>query len=318
MRRAYGPQTDARQENWAFGRPPIMHRLVRRSNETDDTPYPRTLERRARPRPPLHFKRIELKYFIPDRLIPYVLERLAGYTVVDPYLVKEGRGRTSYPVTSLYFDSYDLQALDEKADGLLLRRKIRLRTYEMEFSPETPAFMEIKRRLDAVVLKDRLALGAAIDDREPPSRLLPHLLDICEDKKSKTYQEARMMAHWLNLQPTALVRYRRVAYVGRDNPKTRVTIDVDLQAAWKPPYVCGDIPMRSIGSVVAQGTDAISGRYGMLELKCDNMVPAWFHEALQDLELRRTAFSKYYLAVSTLRPHVSDDCFPHFTKGGKP
>ena len=126
----------------------------------DETPYPESLERRAHPRPPLHFRRIELKYFLPDRFLTHFVERISPYTEVDPYLVREGLGRVSYPVTSLYFDSYDLQAFHEKEDGLFYRRKIRLRAYEDEFAEASPAFLEIKRRLDSVVIKDRLSLPA--------------------------------------------------------------------------------------------------------------------------------------------------------------
>ena len=55
--------------------------------------------------PLLHFRRAELKYVVPDRLIPSLIDRISLYTQPDPYLVQEGKSRSSYPVTSLYFDS---------------------------------------------------------------------------------------------------------------------------------------------------------------------------------------------------------------------
>ncbi|KKW37218.1 MAG: hypothetical protein UY85_C0059G0007 [Candidatus Peribacteria bacterium GW2011_GWB1_54_5] len=50
---------------------------------------------------PLHFRRIEVKFLIPDRIIPAFVDRIAPYTQPDPFLVEEGRGRTEYPVSSL-------------------------------------------------------------------------------------------------------------------------------------------------------------------------------------------------------------------------
>src|SRR5947207_15583680 len=133
-------------------------------SESAPAVYPKRVERRSRPRPPLHFRRLELKYFLPDRWIRHLVEQISPFTEVDPYLVREGRGRTSYPVTSLYFDSYDLSSFLEKENGLLFRRKIRLRTYEQAFSRNAPCFIEIKRRLDSVVIKDRLPLPAGVLD----------------------------------------------------------------------------------------------------------------------------------------------------------
>src|SRR3954452_23310466 len=82
--------------------------------QTSDAAYPAVAERRSTPRAPLHFQRIELKYFLPYRYLDHFVERISRRTDIDPYLVKEGLGHTRYPVTSLYFDSYDLAAWRER------------------------------------------------------------------------------------------------------------------------------------------------------------------------------------------------------------
>ncbi len=283
---------------------------------TSDAVYPEPLERRTRARAPLHFQRIELKYFLPERLLPYFVERVSPYTDVDPYLVREGRGRTAYPVTSLYFDSLDLSAFEEKENGQLFRRKIRLRTYENEFAEEDPCFLEIKRRLDSVVLKDRLRLPRGLITPELPMSMLLGLLLSSVEKPDRTYHEAQMLRGWLNLQPTALVQYQRLALVGREDANTRLTVDRHLMGAWRPGHLLGSVPMRTIDSLIATGMNGVSGRYGLLELKCNNVVPAWFHHVVQDLELMRTAFSKYYLVVLAIRPQVLEDCDAAFVSVG--
>jgi hypothetical protein len=171
--------------------------------QTSDAYFPEIAERRAVPRAPLHFQRIELKYFLPYRQLNHFVERVSRRTDVDPYLVKEGLGRTRYPVTSLYFDSYDLAAWREKEDGQFFRRKIRLRTYTEEFTEQAPCFLEIKRRLDAVVLKDRIGLPAGVLTPDvSPTRLLAHLLANASERDA-TAMEAEMMRGWFNLQPSA-------------------------------------------------------------------------------------------------------------------
>ena len=280
--------------------------------ETGQGYYPRRLDRRSRPRPPLHFRRLELKYFLPDRWIRHLIEQVSPFTEIDPYLVREGRGRTSYPVTSLYFDSYDLSSFFEKENGLLFRRKIRLRTYEQVFSPEYPCFIEVKRRLDSVVIKDRLALPAgALDPSVPISALLRHLLDHAE-RDPLTSTEACAMASWLNLVPTAVVRYQRTALVGTADRSLRITVDRSLEGSFRPASYLGPSPLRSISNINPLGTTGITGRYALLELKCNNVIPAWLHRVIRQMELMRTAYSKYYLTVAALRPRLREDCDPQF------
>ncbi len=120
------------------------------------------------------------------------------------------------------------------------------------------------------------------------------------------------MTGWLNLQSTAVVRYRRYAWVAREDPSTRVTIDRNLCGTWKPPAMLGPLLLRSIDNVNATGTNGISGKYAILELKCNQNIPHWFHQVVQELELMRTAYSKYYLVVLALRPELLEDCDERF------
>lgn len=288
----------------------------RLAEPTSDAYYPEAAERRGSPRAPLHFQRIELKYFIPYRQIDHFVDRISRRTDVDPYLMKEGLGRTRYPVTSLYFDSYDLAAWDEKEAGQFFRRKIRLRTYQDEYSTTSPVFLEIKRRLDAVVLKDRISLPAGVlQDDMAPNRLLPYLLSKAKEQDA-TALEAHMMLGWLNLQPTAIVRYQRMALVAKEDPNMRITVDHHIQGVWKPPSIMGNVPMRSVDNINATGMNGIGGKYALLELKSNGGIPGWLHEAIQDMELNRTAYSKYYLVVLGLRPELTQDCDDRFTTTG--
>ena len=106
--------------------------------------------------------------------------------------------------------------------------------------------------------------------------------------------------------------------MGKEDPNTRVTVDRHLQGTWRPATILGTVPMRTIDSLVATGMNGISGRYGLLELKCNNVIPSWFHRVVQELELMRTAYSKYYLVVLALRPHIFEDCDSSFVSVGGP
>ena len=297
----------------------VLHRVrhePRPTTPTSDAYYPGVADRRYAPRAPLHFQRIELKYFLPYRSLDHFIERVSRRTNVDPYLVKEGKGRTRYPVTSLYFDSYDLAAWDEKENGQFYRRKIRLRTYDDEFSETVPCFLEIKRRLDAVVIKDRISLPAGVlTPRVPVTQLMPYLLARAQGQQA-TALEAHMMLGWLNLQPSAIVKYQRTALVAKEDPHTRITIDHQIQGIWRPSQILGEVPMRHVDNINATGMNAISGKYALLEVKSNNVIPAWLHQVIQDMELARVAYSKYYLVVLALRPSLQEDCDELFASSG--
>lgn len=245
------------------------------------------IERRSSP---LHFRRIELKFLLPDRLVPEFVDRIAPYTQPDPFLVDEGMGRTTYPVTSLYFDSLDLHSLYEKDAGLLSRRKVRLRTYEEEFSEDAYSFIEIKRRHDFVVSKDRLSLSVGhLRSTLPMAGLLTHLLDRVEASEEVRH-EAHVLKGWYNLQPTTLVSYMRTPFVGMQDRRFRITVDSSLRSAWKPRSLMG-----------AKMYVPCHPGFSVIELKSNHAIPAWFHDIILSFQLTRTAHSKYALCTECLR-----------------
>lgn len=252
-----------------------------------------TADTTARQQAPLHFRRIELKYMLSDRYIPHFIERIKPYTQPDPFLVEEESGRQSYPVTSLYFDSVDLHSLYEKDAGLLARRKVRLRTYEEFFSADSFAFLEIKRRHDAAVSKDRLSLSIKNLTDKLPSNLLQQLLQNVEAKQDVTH-EANLLQSWFNLQPTTLVSYHRTPFVGMQDRRFRITIDSNLRAAWKPAKLTGEQLMGHCHPGCS-----------VIELKTNHAAPAWFHAILQEFNLNRVTHSKYALSTLALRERMS-------------
>ena len=250
-------------------------------------------KRQQKQESPLHFRRIELKYLMRNQEVPELIQRLSPYTEQDPYLLAEGNGRTSYPVTSLYFDSYDCHSLLEKDAGLLSRRKVRLRTYNEHFSGTTPCFLELKRRHDSIISKDRLSLKVGrLQMNLPLSQLLDYTLSCIEAKEAVT-AEVQLLRSWYNLQPTALVRYQRIPFVGKEDSTFRLTIDHHLEGAWKPSNL-SDPDMHICMS-----------QHCVLELKFNHTVPAWFHHIIQDHNLERISYSKYARTVEHLEPVLS-------------
>ena len=104
--------------------------------------------------------RYEYKYKISTDLIPQIRDYSAPYTNEDPYLKKTSAGK--YTVRSIYFDTPDLDFYYEKMDGLKIRKKLRVRTYN-EMSDY--AFLEIKRKFVNCVAKERSKLPFIVIER---------------------------------------------------------------------------------------------------------------------------------------------------------
>ena len=131
------------------------------------------------PKLKLHFQRFEFKYYLPkskaDKLIPALL----NYLDWDPY-IKE-LNTDFYQVNSLYFDNQTFGCYWDKESGLSDRKKLRLRYYNQLSNLNSPVFLEIKRKKDALVIKDRISIDAASSSNDNFDKKLSELLNADQD-----------------------------------------------------------------------------------------------------------------------------------------
>ncbi len=105
----------------------------------------------------LHFSRFEFKYVLAPALREEIERELSHFLTLDPFVGRQS-GR-KYFVRSLYFDDPVWTHYYEKTDGMLHRKKYRLRTYTDNPRQRCAVFLEIKGRHDALVFKHRAHLG---------------------------------------------------------------------------------------------------------------------------------------------------------------
>ena len=187
-----------------------------------------------------------------------------------------------YPVgvvTSCYYDTPQLDSYQDSADGEFTKQKLRLRWYGEPVDPYAGVWLELKSRDGARSVKERFRypssgipnqLGLIIPAREELARRLQDLTGFAALPIEPT------------LQPTALIRYRRIRWQAADG-SVRTALDTEVQTA-DPRGAPIWLPIRD-GSV--------------LELKSAGELPPQLAQ-LGRLGLRRTAHSKYALAVETL------------------
>jgi SPX domain protein involved in polyphosphate accumulation len=228
------------------------------------------------------FNRYELKYVIHASQIDAITQDVLHQMAPD----RHGDASGSYVISSLYFDSADLKMLSSKVIGSRYRRKLRVRMYGEDATPDAMAMVEIKQRLGRTTQKRRVVLplrdglrlcqgGQASTDRDDPT-------------DRQVSEEIRALALALQLRPACTISYRRRAFVGSAfEPGLRITFDTDVWAS--PPRLdfCAEPPSRFL----------LPRDWAILEIKVDDKVPRWIVELVtrHGCQLRRV--SKYCLGM---------------------
>ena len=110
-----------------------------------------------------HTNRYELKYVIDESKAVAIRRFLSAHLRPSPH--NESGPFAGHPVISLYLDSPDLVFFRQAFTGHRNRTKLRIRFYDGDCN--RPAFLEIKRRVNDVICKDR-----AMITREGVRRML--------------------------------------------------------------------------------------------------------------------------------------------------
>lgn len=227
--------------------------------------------------PNLHVRRFEFKYLISNRQLDPIRKSISNFVVADPF-AREAKGGI-YPVSSLYFDNFGFFSYYEKIDGIKNRKKFRIRSYEKKLSSYSNVFVEIKKRDEVIIFKDRSCV---------PIRNVIHALELGEYDELLNAGEKDVSAQFLyyfirkSLKPVVLVTYNREAYFDSRNYSFRLTLDQNLRA------------QRSPNIDFKQGdSDEILPGYSLLEAKFNRIMPAWFGEIIKQHNLNRISFSKY-------------------------
>ena len=230
------------------------------------------------------FQRFEFKYFLPKREMGQMYSvLLRNHLVRDPFLEL---GQDGYSVNSIYFDSPTLRCYNEKISGMKNRAKLRLRTYGEQLDNPQTIFLEIKRKSDAIVVKDRTFLS--IDNyRRAISGEVLHFEK--NDRDSDILEEFTVRQRSYSMLPLVSVRYKRNPLVSRFDNNLRITFDYDIEAAG-----AGSFTDR-------KNFNPIFRDLAIMEIKYNNILPGWLHKVIQKHELNREAFSKYCYGIDTIK-----------------
>ena len=230
--------------------------------------------------------RYEFKYILNKKTSDQIEKEAQNFMIYDEHVKKELNNK--YFVRSLYFENNFSSNFYEKADGMKIRRKYRLRTYSNFFDPKVPIFFEVKGRISERTYKKRINIKNKYLNLFLSQSQNFNLLNL--------YPNNEMIINFIfdsfrkNLKPLILVDYKRRPYINKFGLYFRLTFDTNLLSSKANNLFSND--------KYSSWLECKAG-YTVLEVKFDRSIPAWFHRIIQCYNLKRKSISKFVLGMSS-------------------
>lgn len=239
--------------------------------------------------PPV-IERHELKYAIPFSLVEPISQFIAPYCLLDHHSsISEDH---FYLVNSLYFDTRNLEFLQQRMYGKDGRFNVRVRCYGDQGEP--PYYLEIKQKSGNSGIKYR---ATASKEEWPniltdPSYRLP--LDGSLGERVNKERFLRLAISY-DIKPKLLTQYKRRAFFSTVNKYARVTMDVSMKYRQPEHYsLVPDKDMVSYDNETIYTKNYDHEASVILELKCNiGEVPMWMLDLISAFNLKQQGFSKY-------------------------
>lgn len=217
----------------------------------------------------IEVKRKELKYFISYS------EFVAMNSALEKVLKRDSHDKgKGYFIRSMYFDSIENKAFEEKVAGVESRKKIRIRVYDFE---SKKAKLEIKNKTGECIFKESVWIK-----KEDAERLAQGdyevLLDYDSRVARKVYVEFRKFVY----KPVVVMDYERSAFV-YDFNNIRITFDRNIRA--------NSINLNMFEELLFM-KPLLSKQLVVLEIKFDRFIPDWLR-SLVTMKSCNSAISKY-------------------------
>ena len=186
------------------------------------------------------------------------------------------RNSNGYLVRSLYFDSINDIDYYEKLDGLIQRKKIRLRIYEPNANKVK---LELKSKYDYHQQKESLIITKKEAEeliKENYSILLNHKEEIA----SKLYTILTTNCY----KPKVVIEYQRIAYTTRNG--TRITFDFDIKRSNQ---------IETFFDENINYLDLTNPQNIVLEIKFDRFLEPYISNILGNYISNKESISKYVM-----------------------
>jgi hypothetical protein len=231
--------------------------------------------------------RFEYKYCLTFPQYLSIRNAIKPYMYFDEYTIASNKRK--YFVRSLYFDSFLLDAFNDKADGNSDRLKLRIRTYKP--SPEDVDTLKAEIKVRKNVTTEKYIGLISFRDYEYFMKHRHWPNNVSDDV---VLNEFERYVHLKNQFPKVLVQYEREGLRARNREEIRITFDHNVSSTKSDVL----FPKSPIFRKHFPG-------FVILEIKCDKQQPDWLHKLVQNYGLRIISNSKYSQGIIYSLPTVT-------------
>lgn len=221
------------------------------------------------------FNRYEIKYIINKDIKRKILEN------IEPYINEDKFGHTE--IRNIYFDTENYRLIRRSIEKPAYKEKLRIRSYK-KAEPESPVFVELKKKFKKVVYKRRISLPEQTAMDWVSGKIS------CPDLSQIGKEINYFIDYYGTLQPKIFLSYERDAYYALNEPDFRITFDNSILCRQYDVSLCSDI----------FGIPIIPEDTVLMELKCAGVIPVWMTRFLTENRIFKTSFSKYGTAYKDL------------------
>lgn len=228
--------------------------------------------------------RFEYKYCLTPQQYHQIKAAIRPFVRPDVFTV--ANERKQYVVRSLYFDSADMRAFQEKVDGDCDRTKLRIRTYASTLQEAADIRVEMKARKGISVEKRNTFITIDFYQKFMQSNHWPI-------NDNPVLIEFERYLHLKNLKPQVLIEYYREGFSATAQKNLRVTFDHNVRST----KATSLFPARPIFHYHNRG--AI-----IFEIKCNKNQPNWINQLVKGHGLRIVANSKFAQGIEISSPEI--------------
>lgn len=233
--------------------------------------------------------RLEYKFLVRNEDLDRLRKKILPFVELDQF-VKEEAGN-EYTVRSIYYDTSNFDYYHEKIDGIKVRKKIRIRSYDQK-ADNNLVFLEIKNKYDNFIGKNRAPiqyhnLGNLLKSKSVETFTLTN------NGYANSVSDGEKFLHHIlkaDLKPTILIVYEREAFFSKFDSSLRITFDKNLRYYDKPNL-----------NNLYMDTDLEPGspNHFVLEIKFNSGYPKWLQNIVQEFGLIRRSVSKYTICIDS-------------------
>lgn len=214
------------------------------------------------------FKRFELKYLLTAE------QKIQVLAAMEPYMKLDKYGRTT--IRNIYFDTDDYRLVRHSIEKPAYKEKLRIRSYR-QADPESPVFVELKKKYESVVYKRRLSM--------PEKQAIDWICggQPCPENSQIAREISYFLSYYQTLHPAVFLSYEREAYYCRSGSDFRVTFDDNI--------LCRQENLSLEAEV--GGISLLESGMVLMEIKTSGAIPLWLTHVLTRERVYKASFSKY-------------------------